>query len=357
MQARRLRYDEMKLTVAIIGSGKSAAEHHIPGYLSMPDVEVIALADTDAERARAVARQFGIRGIYEDYAVMLKRRRPQLVSVCSAPSDHKNAVLSALSREAHVLCDMPMALSADEGKEMLEAAEHAERTLVFAAPHRFGSQAKTVRQGIVSGDLGEVHFCTAWGRKKTIPAEDFWMIKAQQGGGALSVSGQLLVDFALWLVGDEPTSVSGQMFRRFAKNPDMPKTWFGSRREFDADDLAVALIRCRRGLLFLETDWLFSQEEWGLQVVGTKGRGSTSPFRMEFTGEGELVDMTPTFLPGASVWNELIRSFIEAAQGQRKPFPDPLETLRAQQVCDAVRRSSVSGREIVLPAAETAGPT
>jgi predicted dehydrogenase len=183
------------------------------------------------------------------------------------------------------------------------------------------------------------------------------MIKAEQGGGALSVSGQPLVDLALWLVGDEPRSVSGQLFRRFAKNPDVPKTWFGSRREFDADDLAVALIRCRRGLLFLETDWLFSQEEWGLQVVGTKGRGSTSPFRMEFTGEGELVDMTPTFLPGASVWNELIRSFIEAAQGQRKPFPDPLETLRAQQVCDAVRSSSLSGREIVLPAAETAGPT
>lgn len=347
----------MKLTVAIIGSGKSAAEHHIPGYLSMPDVEILAIADADTERARAVARQFGIRGVYEDYAVMLKRRRPQLVSVCCAPSDHKNAVMNALFREAHVLCDMPMALEADEGREMLETAEHTEKTLVFAAPHRFGSQAKTIRQGVASGDLGDVHFCSAWGRKKTVPAEDFWTIKAQQGGGALSVSGQPLVDLALWLVGDEPTSASGQVFHRFGKNPDMPKTWFGSRREFDADDLAVALIRCRKSLLFLETDWLFSQEEWGLQVVGTKGRGSTTPFRMEFTGEGELVDMTPTFLPGASAWNELVRAFIDATQGHRKPFPDPLETLRAQQVCDAIRQSSLSGREILLPAAEPAGLT
>jgi predicted dehydrogenase len=343
----------MKLTVAIIGSGKSAVEHHIPGYLSLPDVEIAAIADTDAERAKSVARQFGIKGVYEDYAVMLKRRRPQLVSVCCAPSEHRNAVMNALFREAHVLCDMPMALNAEEGKEMLETAEHTEKTLVFAAPHRFGAQANALQQAILSGGLGDVHFCTAWGRKQTIPAEDFWTIKTEQGGGALLVSGQPLIDLALWLMGDEPMSVSGQTFHRFAKNPDLPKTWFGSRREFDADDLAVALIRCRRSLVSLETDWLFHQEQWGLQVVGTKGRGATSPFRVEFTGDGEWVDMTPTFLPGASVWSEVIRSFIDAAQGHQRLFPAPLETLRAQQVCDAIRRSSLSGREILLSAAET----
>lgn len=343
----------MTRTAAIIGCGKSAVEHHIPGYQSLPDMEIVAIADADTDRAKSVARQFGIRGVYEDYAVMLKRRRPQLVSVCCAPSEHKNAVMNALFRGAHVLCDMPMALNAEEGKEMIETADHTHKSLVFAGPHRFGAQARTVHQAILSGGLGDVHFCTAWGRKKTIPAEDFWTIKTEQGGGALLISGQPLVDLALWLIGDEPISVSGQTFHRFAKNPDLPKTWFGSRREFDAEDLAVALIRCRRSLVFLETDWLFHQDQWALQVVGTKGRGSTSPFRVEFTGEGELVDMTPTFLPGASAWSEVIRSFIDAAQGHQKPFPAPLETLRAQQVCDAIRQSSLSGREILLPAGET----
>jgi predicted dehydrogenase len=338
----------MKLNVAIIGSSKSAAEHHIPAYLRIRETEIVAIADADSERAQSVAKQFGIKGVYDDYAVMLKRRRPQIVSVCTGPSEHRDPVLCALSRGAHVLCDMPMGLSAQEGQDMVDAAETAERVLVFAAPRRFESEAIAARQAIENRDLGEICLANAWARRKTIPAEDYWQIKSGNGGGALSASGQEMLDLALWLLGDHPISVSGQLFHRFPKNPDIPKTWFGSRRELDAEDLAIAIVRCQKTLVTLEVDWLCSSEECGVQIVGAKGRGCTSPFRMEFAGEGQLTNMTPTFFPESSVWNDMIRSFVEAIQGNRKPFPDLKETLRVQRVCDAIRQSSESGREVLL---------
>jgi len=341
----------MKLNVAIIGSGKSAAEHHIPAYLRIPETEIVAIAGADSERARSVARQFGIKAVYDDYAVMLKRRRLHLVSVCTGASEHKDAVLSALSREAHVLCDMPMALNAEQGKAMLDAAGKADRLLVFAAPRRFEAQATAVRQAIENRDLGDICLSIAWARQKTIPGEDYWQIKSKEGGGALSVCGQEMLDLALWLVGDAPISVSGQLFHRFSKNPDIPKTWFGSRRELDAEDLAIAMIRCRNTLVSLEVDWLSSTDDAGVQIVGAKGRGCTSPFRMEFTGKGQFMDMTPTFFPETRAWDEQVRCFIDASLGHRKPFPDPQQTLRVQQLCDAIRQSSASGGEVLLPEA------
>jgi predicted dehydrogenase len=338
----------MKLSVAVIGSGKSALENHIPAYLGTRETQVVAIADADVERAQSVALKFGIKGVYDDYLAMLKRRRVELVSVCTAPSERKDAVVTALSRRAHVLCDMPMGMNSEEGEEMLRAAKKANRVLMFAAPRRYDPHAISIKQTIVNGDLGTVCFCRAWCGHKTIPAEDFWQIKAKEGGGALAVSGQEMLDLALWLTGDEPVSVSGRLFHRFAESPDIPKTWFGSRREIDAEDLAVAVVQCKKAVVFLEADWLAAADDSGILVAGTKGRGGTSPFKMEVATRGEYFDTTPTFFPETGVWKELVRSFLESSQGQRKAFPEANEVLLVQRVTDAIRKSSSCGTEVCV---------
>lgn len=338
----------MKISVAIIGSGSSAREHHIPAYRSIPDAQVLAIADADREKARSVGGEFGIKNVYDDYATMLKRRQPDLVSVCVAPAERQKAVLFALSRGVHVLCDMPMGMNTDEGKALIEAAQKAGKTLVFAAPGRFEPQAASVKEAIVNGDLGQVCFCRAWCRRKAVPADDPWQIKTKQGGGALSVSGHQPLDLGLWLIDDKPVSVSGSLFHRFGESPDAPKTWFGSRRELDAEDFVAALIRCQRSVLALEVDWLCSEDDSGALIAATKGQSCTSPFRMEVASEGQFVDMTPTFLPETTAWQEQVKSFIEAALGHGKPFPSPEEAVCVQQIADAIRRSSESGREISL---------
>jgi predicted dehydrogenase len=175
-----------------------------------------------------------------------------------------------------------------------------------------------------------------------------WQIKRKNGGGALSVSGYEMLDLALWLTGDEPVSVSGRLFHRFPESPDVRKTWFGSRREFDAEDLAIALVKCRESVVVLEADLLCSADDFGVAAVGTKGQSCTSPFRMEVASEGEFVDMTPTFFPETSAWYEQVKSFVDASLGRGKPFPAAEEALRVQRLADAIRRSSECGREIRL---------
>ncbi len=339
---------KMKISIAIIGSGTSARERHIPAYLSVPDAQVVAIADNDADTARSTGQKFGIKNVYDDYEVMLKRRRPDLVSVCVSPSERKDAVVFALSRGAHVLCEMPLGMSTEEGKAMIEAADKYGKTLIFAAPLRFEAPAASVKAAIVNGDLGQVCYCRVWCRRSAVPADDFWQIKTNQGGGALSVSGQEMLDLALWLTDDLPVSVSGSSCHRFKDSPEAPKTWFGSRKELDAEDLMAALVRCEKSVVAAEVDWLYGDDETGALVVGTRGRGSTSPFRTDVASQGRFVDMTPTFLPETVAWQEQVKSFIEAALGHGKPFPSTEEALRVQQIADAVRQSSQDGREVRL---------
>jgi predicted dehydrogenase len=338
----------MKVPVAIIGATESVSERHILGYSRIPGMEVVALADADTEAAHSLAKKFGIKNVYDEYEMMLKKQRPDVVSVCTAPSEHKDAALSALSRGAHVLCELPMARNAEEGKAMLDAAGEANRVLVFAAPRRFEAQATTVREAVINRDLGSVTYSRAWDRRGGIPGEHLWQLKKNEGGGALSISGQNLLDLGLWMMGDEPISVSGRLFHRFPTSPDIPKTWFGSRREMDAEDLAVAMVRCKNSLLNLEIDWLCLEEGCGVTVIGTKGRGTTSPFQMEVANHGKLMDMTPTFLPETRAWDEQMGAFVDATLGHRKAFPDAGDILLVQKICDAIHKSSELGREVLL---------
>ena len=57
----------------VIGAGAIAVHGHIPGYQSVPDVELIALCDINQERAKSVAASKGIAHIYGDYREMLDK--------------------------------------------------------------------------------------------------------------------------------------------------------------------------------------------------------------------------------------------------------------------------------------------
>ena len=50
-----------KLRVAVIGCGGIASAHHLPRYQELPDVEIAAIADADAERLRTAGERFAVR--------------------------------------------------------------------------------------------------------------------------------------------------------------------------------------------------------------------------------------------------------------------------------------------------------
>ena len=78
-----------KLRIAIIGTGMIANAAHLPAWKNLrDDVELVAVADLNVDRARLVAAHEGIPGAYSDWRRLLAEAEPDLVSICT-PNVHQ----------------------------------------------------------------------------------------------------------------------------------------------------------------------------------------------------------------------------------------------------------------------------
>ena len=92
--------------VAVIGTGMIATDGHIPAWKHLSqDVEIVAVADLQEDRAKLVARTEGIPLAFGDWRRMLAEAEPDIVSVCTPNAFHREPTVAALEAGAHVLCE------------------------------------------------------------------------------------------------------------------------------------------------------------------------------------------------------------------------------------------------------------
>ena len=82
-----------KLRIGIIGLG--IGRHHIRGYQSHPNAEVVAIADLDETRLKTSGDEYKIAHRYRDAQEMLTQEKLDIVSVCTPNKFHKPLTLAA----------------------------------------------------------------------------------------------------------------------------------------------------------------------------------------------------------------------------------------------------------------------
>ena len=119
-----------KLRVGVVGLGMGSA--HINGYKTHPEAEVVAVADTDPKRLEdRGAKEFKIPGLYTSADEMLKKEELDVVSIATPNKFHKPLTLAAFKAGCHVLCEKPMAMNAQEARDMLAASKKAKKRLMI----------------------------------------------------------------------------------------------------------------------------------------------------------------------------------------------------------------------------------
>ena len=103
-----------KLGVAVIGTGQWG-KNHARVYKELPSTELIAVCDVNAERAKAMAQQYGVKA-YSDSTEMLKDKDIQAVNVCTWSTILAQEAMKALNAGKHVLVEKPMATNPEQAQ-------------------------------------------------------------------------------------------------------------------------------------------------------------------------------------------------------------------------------------------------
>jgi predicted dehydrogenase len=272
--------------IGIIGTG-FARTTQIPAFRACEGARLTAIASGRRENAEAVAREFEIPHVADDWRGVIRREDVDLVSIVSPPATHCEIALAALDAGKHVLCEKPMAMNAREAAQMRSRAHENERLALIDHELRFLPGRIKAREIVQNGELGKIRHVKLTFRSDNRAAADVpwnWWSDERAGGGILGALGSHAVDGFRWFLGAEVLQVFANLSTHVKDRPDAE----GHKRFVSSDDECNLLLRFADGPLTQSTTGTVSLStieagapEHRLEIFGEQGA-------LMIEGNGEL---------------------------------------------------------------------
>ena len=352
--------------IGVIGAG-FGAQVCVPGLRS-EGWEVAALCSRSAEKVAAIAGAAGIAGTHTDPLELIRRSDISAVAITSPPASHRNLALAALDAGKHVLCEKPFALNAREAAEMRDAAQRSGLTAMINHEFRHTPQRAYIKQLLGEGYVGAFQLCTIEMSLDRYVSPQLrpltWNAYRSEGGGGLGALGSHYVDALRHWFG-EVASVSGRLasFR-----PDVLDAATGRVVKAETDDTFLFTLGFRSGGIATMSASFAATPARGARIVVMGDRGTLiaeqsepnplengtvigsrdgSPLR-ELDTPAAYTTLTDSRDHRLAAFRLLVRDFTAGIDAHASPAPNFDDGLRCQQVLDAVRESSESGRTVEL---------
>ncbi len=270
------------LRIGLIGTGYMGKAHAIAYRNAMAafgisphQMQCEMLAEVDEALAAQKAGEFGFNRSTGDWKELVNDPNVDLVDICAPNFLHKEMALAAIAAGKHVYSEKPLALNAEDAREMTEAAEKANVKTLVGFNYIKNPTLQFAKQLIARGDIGDVvHF-------RGIFNEDYladaslpfsWRLQKQYAGtGALNDLASHLVNLAIHLVAPI-TSLCADLK---VVNKTRPLADDASQSgEVENDDQAHMLVRFANGAQgTLEASRIAWGRKNGLsfEITGTKG--------------------------------------------------------------------------------------
>lgn len=131
-------------------------EVHADNLAEMPDVELTALCTRRPNRLGEVADRLGIEKRYTDYRELLADPDVDVVSITTHIYDHRDIAIEALRRGKHVLLEKPMAPTAADCDQIIQAAIEGSGLLMVGHICRFDPRVALAKEAIEQGRIGKI---------------------------------------------------------------------------------------------------------------------------------------------------------------------------------------------------------
>lgn len=322
----------------VLSTARIGLEKVIPAMQAAASCDIAAIASRDLGKAREAARALGIPQAYGSYDELIAA--PDIEAVYNPLPNHLHVPLSLAAVQAgkHVLCEKPIALTADELAPLIVARDAAGVLVQEAFMVRHHPQWLQVRDDVRSGLIGELRAVHGFFSYNNRDASNIRNI-AQYGGGGLYDIGCYPITCARYLFEDEPLRVMGLI------------EW---DPEWRIDRLTSAILEFRGGHATFTCATQVAPHQC-VDVIGTKQRIQVLiPFNAPPDEACVTLVDDGSRLGGASAkLDELSPADQYRLQGEAfsqcvrtgEPLEFPLENAAAgMRVIDAVFRSARSGR-------------
>lgn len=344
------------LRVGFVGAGAIAGTH-ARHYQARPDVEMVAAADVAAGNLDQLRSEFGVTGLYNDWRQMLEKENLDAVSICTPNHLHHEPTIDALNAGCHVLVEKPLAMNAEQGREMLELAKSKGLVLTTGFQFRYEPSTQMIKRAYENGTLGEVMAAKVHAvRRRGIPNWGVFGRKDLQGGGALIDIGVHAMEMTHYCMGSpRPVAASAGAWTYLGNQPsDVVSMWPNWDHEnYTVEDLAVGQVRFDNGAV-MQVEAMFAghvgpeQEGMKFELIGTKGGATKQPPALYYDKDGTMINASPGFLPKDNKWERKMNNFVDAALHGAEDESPGEHGLLIQQIIDALYKSAETGREVEI---------
>jgi predicted dehydrogenase len=161
-----------KVRVAIIGLGFGA--EFIPIYQQHPNAEMYAIGRRNKAELDRCGEQFGIKVRYADYAELLKDPNIDAVHINSPIPDHAPQALAALKAGKHVASTVPMGVSIDECKQIVELQRQTGKVYMMMETVVYSREYLFAKDLYDRGVLGRIQFLRGSHQQDMDGWPDYW---------------------------------------------------------------------------------------------------------------------------------------------------------------------------------------
>ena len=330
------------LKIALIGAGY-IADYHARGLQTISNVEIVAVVTQNIQSAKDFAAKYGIKEAYSNVSKVVNNNEIDAVIISTPNQFHAPYAIEFLKSGKDVFLEKPMGISADEGKQITDAAKKYDQLVMVGHMWRFDIDTNYLKDIVQSGKLGKIFKTKGYGVHENWGPSGWFTKKTLAGGGALADMGVHAIDTIRYILSDpKPAKVYARI-----------STHFG---DYDVDDTGIIVITWDNGTeSIIESGWWHPHmdgPEASSGIWGTKGYGNLFPTYLKMTtGEDSFEKIVPK-LPEREdhcdqvIYTKQMEYFIECIKTRKQPSPGLSEGQIVLDIVEAAYKSSETGEVI-----------
>jgi predicted dehydrogenase len=332
-----------KLGVGVLGVGTMGRQHAFNLRHLIPQARLVAVADTNLERAKQVAGELEIDHYYSSVEAMVERKDVQAIVVVTPAKFHGAAMKACAHAGKDIFCEKPFTLTIEEADEVLDATQKAGVRVQVGHVRRYDPPNVRAKARIEAGEIGDPVIFKSVARDPEPPAVSY--LASGVNGMFFQDSTVHEFDLGRWIMNDEISEIHA--YGAVLVFPEIAK--------FNDIDTALLTMKFSRGTLGAVENYMQSGYGYDVctEIVGSKGTIITGYLQQTaevvLTSAGSRTDIVDHFLVRfADGYLHEMRDFVQTILADRAPKVDALDGRQAVAVAAAAERSYRESRVVAV---------